>query len=100
MRELFLLFALLIPPSSHPIIVQQDNQVIDCQAEGRPLLVGNGGDTGIVVQNRTGVIIQNCTVKGFDLGLLVADSSNVVVRNSNFSGNYIDDNSILDLGAW
>jgi parallel beta-helix repeat protein len=100
MRELFLLFILLIPPPSHPIIVQQDNQIIDCQAEGRPLLVGNGGDTGIVVQNRTGVIIQNCTVKGFDLGLLVADSSNVIVRNSNFSGNYIDDNSILDLGAW
>ena len=57
-------------------------------------------DTGIVVQNRTGVIIQNCTVKGFDLGLLVADSSNIIVRNSDFSGNYVDDNSILDLGAW
>lgn len=100
MRELLLLLSLLIPPASHPIIVQQDNQVIDCQAEGRPVLIGTGSDTGIIVQNRTGVIIQNCTVKGFDLGLLVADSSNVVVRNSDFSGNYVDDNSILDLGAW
>ncbi|TAH53767.1 MAG: hypothetical protein EYC68_01635 [Chloroflexota bacterium] len=99
MHELFLLLTFLLP-SSQPIFAQQDNQVIDCQAEGRPVIVGNGAETGIVVQNRTGVIIQNCTVKGFDLGLLVADSSNVIVRNSNFNDNYVDDNSILDLGTW
>ncbi len=64
------------------------------------MLVGSGTDTGIVVQGKSGVIIQNCTVKGFELGLLVADSSNVIVRNSDFSSNYVDDNSILDLGAW
>ncbi len=100
MHELFLLFTFLLPSTAQPILVQQDNQVIDCQAEGRAVIVGNGTGTGIVVQNRTGVIIQNCTVKGFELGLLVADSSNVLVRNSDFSGNYVDDNSILDLGAW
>ena len=32
--------------------------------------------------------------------MLVADSSNIIVRNSDFSGNHIDDNSILDLGGW
>ncbi len=74
--------------------------MIDCQAEGRGVLVGGGSDTGIVVQGKTGVVIQNCTVRGFHLGLLVADSSNVIVRNSDFSGNYVDDNSILDLGGW
>lgn len=100
MRELFILLTFLLPPSAQPIVAQQDNQVIDCQAEGRPVLSGARGATGIVVQNRTGVIIQNCTVRGFDLGLLVADSSNVIVRNSDFSGNYVDDNSILDLGGW
>ncbi len=99
MRELFLFLSFLLP-TSHPLIAQQDNQVIDCQAEGRPVIVGKRGETGIVVQNKTGVIIQNCTVKGFDLGLLVADSSNIIVRNSDFSGNYVDDNSILDLGVW
>jgi parallel beta-helix repeat protein len=99
-RELFLILTFLVPPSSQPLIAQQDNQVIDCQAEGRPVIVGSGAQTGIVVQNKTGVIIQNCTVKGFDLGLLVADSSNIIVRNSNFSDNYVDDNSILDLGVW
>ncbi|MCG3140570.1 MAG: hypothetical protein HDKAJFGB_01637 [Anaerolineae bacterium] len=83
-----------------PLSAQQNNQIIDCQAEGRPVIVGNGTGTGIVVQGKNGVIIQNCTVKGFELGLLVADSSNVIVRNSNFSDNYVDDNSILDLGAW
>jgi parallel beta-helix repeat protein len=100
MRELFLLLTFLLPPSAQPIVAQQDNQVIDCQAEGRPLLVGAPGATGIVVQNRSGVVIQNCTVRGFDLGLVVADSTNVIVRNSDFSGNYVDDNSILDLGGW
>lgn len=100
MRELFILLTFLLPPSAQPIVAQQDNQVIDCQAEGRPVLSGERGATGIVVQNRTGVIIQNCTVRGFDLGVLVADSSNVIVRNSDFSGNYVDDNSILDLGGW
>lgn len=100
MRELFIILTFILPPSAQPIIALQNNQVIDCQAEGRPILMGNGAETGIVVQGRSGVIIQNCTVKGFDLGLLVADSSDVIVRNSDFSGNYVDDNSILDLGTW
>lgn len=100
MRELFLILSLLLPPSSQPLVVQENHQIIDCQAEGRPVIIGNGGETGIVVQGKTGVIIQNCTVRGFDLGLLVADSSDVIVRNSDFSGNHVDDNSILDLGGW
>lgn len=64
------------------------------------MIVGSGTATGIVVQGKHGVIIQNCTVRGFELGLLVADSSDVIIRNSDFSGNYVDDNSILDLGGW
>lgn len=64
------------------------------------MIMGNGTGAGIVVQGKIGVIVQNCTVRGFELGLLVADSTNVLVRNSNFSGNYVDDNSILDLGTW
>lgn len=100
MRELLLILALVLPPSFHPIIAQQNNQIIDCQQKGTPVIVGDGTGTGITVQGKTGVVIQNCTVKGFDLGLLVADSSNVIVRNSNFSDNHVDDNSILDLGAY
>lgn len=101
MHELFLLLSFLLSPFDiQPIAAQQDNQVIDCQAEGRAVILGDGTGIGIVVENKTGVIIQNCVVKGFELGLRVANSSNVVVRNSDFSGNYVDDNSILDLGAW
>lgn len=100
MRELFLLFALLLPASHQPILAQQDGQIIDCQAEGRGTIAGDGTGTGIVVQGRSGVIVQNCTVRGFELGLLVSDSTNVIVRNSSFDGNYVDDNSILDLGGW
>ena len=102
MRALFILIAFFFPATSvqQPLVAQQNNQVIDCAAEGRPVITGDGTGTGIVVQGKTGVIIQNCTVKGFVLGLLVADSSNVIVRDSDFSGNYADDNSILDLGGW
>ncbi|MCC7163618.1 MAG: right-handed parallel beta-helix repeat-containing protein [Anaerolineae bacterium] len=100
MHELFLILGLLFQSGPQTIVAQQDNQVIDCQAQGRPVITGDGTGTGIVVKNRTGVIIQNCTVRGFDLGILVADSSNILVRNSNVSGNYVDDNSILELGAW
>lgn len=103
MHTLLLILALVLPaanPPSASLVAQQDNQIIDCQAEGRPVITGNGSGTGIVVQGKRGVIIQNCTVHGFELGLLVADSSNVIVRNSDFSNNYVDDNSILDLGAW
>ena len=102
MRVLIILLALFGTPTAFaaPIVAQQDNQIIDCQAEGRPVITGSGVGTGIVVQGKRGVIIQNCVVKGFELGLLVADSSNIIVRNSNFSDNYVDDNSILDLGGW
>ncbi len=99
MLEIFLILAFLFP-QQQTIIAQQDNQVIDCRAEGRPVIQGDGTGTGIIVQGRNGVVIQNCTVTGFELGLLVADSTNITVRNSDFSGNYMDDNSILDLGAW
>lgn len=100
MHELILILALLLPSTPHPIVAQQNNQVIDCSAEGRPVVQGDGTGIGILVQNRSGVIIQNCTVRGFELGIMVADSSNVIVRNSDVSGNYVNDNSLLDLGAW
>src|SRR5512142_593252 len=100
MRELLFLFLLLFPPRTTPIVAAADNQVIDCRAQGTPVLVGNGSGTGITVQGKTGVIVRNCTVKGFELGLLVSDSSRVIVRDSDFSGNYVDDNSALDLGEW
>ncbi len=110
MQQLFALFLLLFPFSSGPrlpaavnglsIVAQADNQVIDCKAQGNPVLNGNGSGTGIVVQGRRGVVIRNCQVHGFELGLLVADSSRVTVRDSDFSGNYVDDGSPVDLGGW
>ncbi len=100
MREFFLLFLLLFPNHTTPLVATADNQVIDCKAQGTPVLVGNGTGTGIVVQGKTGVVVRNCTVKGYELGLLVADSSHIVVRDSDFSGNFVDDNSALDIGMW
>ncbi len=110
MRELLILFLLLFPQNAtqhYPVTVsglslvaQADNQVIDCKAQGKPVLTGNGSGTGIVVQGKRGVTVRNCVVKGFELGLLVADSSRVMIRDSDFSGNYVDDNSPLDLGGW
>ncbi len=110
MRELFVLFLLLFPqPATHTfpaavntltITAQKDGEVIDCKARGTPVLNGPGSGTGIVVQGRRGVVVQNCQVHGFELALLVADSSRITVRNSDFSNNYVDDNSPLDLGGW
>src|SRR5918911_622045 len=97
MRELFLLFLLVLPPRTTPIVATADNQVIDCQNQP---LIGQGTGTGIVVQGKTGVVVKNCIVHGFELGLLVADSSRVMVRDSDFGENYVDDNSPLDLGGW
>ncbi len=84
MHEFFLFMLLLLHVPSTPIVATADNQVIDCQKQP---LVGNGSSTGIVVQGKTGVVVRNCIVKGFELGLLVADSSRVVVRDSDLSGN-------------
>jgi parallel beta-helix repeat protein len=95
MHQLLLIFFLLIPPRMNPIVATADNQVIDCQ--NKPL-IGTGSGTGITVQGRSGVTIRNCIVHGFTLGLLVADSTRITVRDSDFSGNYVDDNSALDLG--
>ena len=96
MRELFLLFLLLVPPRTTPIVATTDNQIIDCQNQP---LIGNGTGTGITIQGKTGVVVRNCIVHGFELGLYVGDSNQVIVRDSDFSGNYVDDNSHLDLGT-
>ncbi len=110
MRELFVLLLFLFPQpvtQTFPAVVnnltitaQKDGEVIDCKARGTPVLNGPGSGTGIVVQGRRGVVIRNCQVHGFDLGLLVADSSRITIRDSDFSNNYVDDNSPLDVGGW
>lgn len=95
MKELLLLFLLFFAkPAPAAIVAAANDQVIDCG--GKPL-VGNGSGVGIVVQGKRGVVVKNCVVRGFELGLLVQDSSRITVRDSNFSGNYVDDNSALDL---
>ncbi len=97
MKELWLLFLLLTNPSPAPAIVAAANeQVIDCQ--NKPL-VGKGNGVGIYVSGRTGVVIKNCIVRGFELGLLVENSSRVLVRDSDFSGNFVDDHSALELAG-
>ncbi|MGB8645146.1 MAG: right-handed parallel beta-helix repeat-containing protein [Anaerolineae bacterium] len=110
MRQLLFLFLLFLPQNSTPylpaavpgqsITAQSDNEVIDCKARGTPVLQGNGSGTGIVVQGHRGVVVRNCQAHGFELGLLVSDASRVTVRDSDFSGNYVDDNNPLDLGGW
>lgn len=95
MYQFLLLFLLLIPPRTSPVVITADNAVHDCR--GQPL-VGNGSGVGITVQGASGVVVRNCVVRGFELGLMVSNSTRVTVRDSDFSGNYVDDNSPLDLG--
>lgn len=94
MHQFLLALLLILPSTMKPIVATADNQVIDCQ--NKPM-TGNGTGTGITVQGKSGVVVKNCIVRGFQLGLLVANSTRVTVRDSDFSGNYVDDNSALDL---
>lgn len=94
MHQFLLALLLILPSTMKPIIATADNQVIDCQ--NKPM-TGSGTGTGITVQGKSGVVVKNCIVRGFQLGLLVANSTRVTVRDSDFSGNYVDDNSALDL---
>src|SRR5438045_7044281 len=53
------------------VIIAADNVTLDCAGHtiSGP---GNGyGDMGIVLDGRTGVVVKNCRVTGFDNGLIV-----------------------------
>lgn len=51
------------------------------------VIIGSGSGIGIDVAGRTGVSIAGGTVRNFEAGLRVADSTDIVVRGSGFQGN-------------
>ncbi|MCL4396720.1 MAG: right-handed parallel beta-helix repeat-containing protein [Chloroflexi bacterium] len=51
---------------------------------------------GILAQNRTGVTIRNCKVKGFDVGMYVVGGRDFVFERNDTSGNYVDDNYAIE----
>jgi parallel beta-helix repeat protein len=64
------------------VIVAADNVTFDCAGHtvSGP---GNGyGDIGIVLDGRTGVVVRNCNVTGFDNGLIVVGFSGPSTNNT------------------
>lgn len=70
-----------------PIIVGRDNIIIDGQGH---MLRGGGvyGSRGIDLTDRCNVIVRNLTITGFDYGVYMLSSSNVVLEKCNLTGNY------------
>lgn len=85
-----------LPPNGEyhqPVVIVADNVTLDCN---NSTFVGDRIGVGILVQNRKGVTIRNCKVRGFDVGLYILAGNRHVVENSDFSSNYVDDNSDIE----
>ncbi len=62
------------------IVVAADNVSLNCNGH---FVVGDGHGDGILLQNRTGVDIENCFVTGFEFGFRLDESpSNTLTRNT------------------
>ncbi|MBI5029640.1 MAG: right-handed parallel beta-helix repeat-containing protein [Chloroflexi bacterium] len=85
-----------LPPNgtyNQPIVIMADNITLNCNGSA---FVGNGIGVGLLVQNRMGVTIRNCKVRGWDVGMYVLGGKNFVFEGNDFSGNYVDDNSNIE----
>src|SRR3954453_22380823 len=64
------------------VVVAADNVTLDCAGH---TVSGPGnayGDMGIVLDGRTGVVVKNCRVTGFDNGLIVVGASGPSTNNT------------------
>ena len=50
-------------------------------------ITGAGGATGVVLENRTGVTVQNITATGFNEGIALVGSSGNTLSDNTFSNN-------------
>lgn len=60
------------------VIIKRPNVVLDCKGA---VLQGDGRGVGIVVLRADGAVIRNCTVTGFETGIKVVGSRDVVIRD-------------------
>ena len=61
------------------LTIGADNITLDCKFNG---IIGTGTDFGIHLDGRTGVTVENCRVKNFNINIFLVNSSgNTLIRN-------------------
>ncbi len=81
-----------LPPNGEyhqAVVIMTDNVTLDCNGSS---FIGDGMGVGILIENRTGVTVRNCKVRGWDVGMYVVSGSRFVFEGNQFSSNYVDDN--------
>jgi parallel beta-helix repeat protein len=66
------------------LIIEKDGVTLDCNGSK---LMGNGSGTGILVKGKNNVVIKNCLVENYGVGIKLDSSSNVKVQNSSVTTN-------------
>lgn len=106
MKLLFILLAAItpmriyqsttLPPNREyrqPVVIMADNLTFDCNGS---TFLGEKIGVGILMQNRRNVMIRNCRVRNWDVGMYVVGGRNLVIERNDFSGNFLDDNSNIE----
>jgi len=70
--------------SSAPIVIGEDNTVLDCEKQGLNPLIGNLESPGIIIENKDNIQIKNCDISNFLWGILMADSENILIEDNEF----------------
>ncbi len=81
-----------LPPNGEyhqAVIILADNITFDCNGSA---FIGDGRGVGILLQNRKGVTVRNCKVRGWDVGMYVVGGNRFTFERNDFSSNYVDDN--------
>ncbi len=74
------------PVGSAGISIDADNITLNCNN----IALSGGGrnnEPGILINGRTNITLDNCTVSGFFTGITAKNSSIIVINGGNFSGN-------------
>ncbi len=72
------------------VVIAADDVTLDCAGHritGTGTAEDGSDGTGVLVDSRTGVTVENCHVTNFSTGLIVADSTATVLRDNSASGN-------------
>src|SRR5947208_2387617 len=67
-----------------PVVIGADGITLDCAGH---TVSGSGSGIGIVLTGRTGVIVQNCDVTGFYLGIYLDGATNNVLLGNEAASN-------------
>jgi hypothetical protein len=75
------------------IIIKASNVTLDCHGA---TLIGEGRGVGIVNFRSNNVIIKNCGIRGYDVGIRVQDARNVTLQDNDVCGNHQRNVELVD----